>query len=90
MQTPESIEMRLAMFEKLSSEYAISIDKPEPFSIVVFNMKRIAPLHIGVVLQDCRSFIHAAAYIRRVRIDRLDSILWKNKIFGYYKCLKKI
>lgn len=89
IKTPESIELRLAMFEKLSSEYTIPIDRPEPFSIVVFDVRRFTRLHVGVVLEDCRSFIHAAAYIRRVRIDKLKSILWRKRITGYYRCTKK-
>lgn len=87
---PDGIEMRMKMFEKLSSEYAEPIDKPEPYSIVVFDVGRLGRLHIGVVLEDCRSFIHAAAYIRRVRIDKLSGILFQKRIAGYYRCLKKL
>lgn len=87
--TPAGVEMRLKMFEEISSEFAEPIDKPEPFCIVVFNLRRLSPLHIGVVLEDCRGFIHSAAYIRRVRIDKLDGILWKHRITGYYRCTKK-
>jgi len=90
IETPESIKMRLAMFEKFSSEYAEPIDKPEPFCVVVFDARLFYSLHIGVILEDCRSFIHAATYIKRVRIDKLKSILWKNRIFGYYRCTKQI
>lgn len=88
--TPEGIEMRLKMFKEISSEFAEPIDKPEPFCIVVFNLRRLARLHIGVVLEDCRRFIHSAAYIKRVRIDKLDGILWKHRITGYYRCTKKL
>lgn len=88
--TPESIEMRLAMFEKLSSEYAEPIEKPEPFCIVVFDAGRLMRLHVGVILEDCRSFIHSIAHIKRIRIDRLSSWPWKNRIAGFYRCTKKI
>ncbi len=88
--TPESIEMRLQMFKKLCSKFAESIDKPEPFCVVVFDGGRFTRLHIGVVLEDCRSFIHSAAYIKRIRIDKLDSVLWKKRVFGYFRCTKKI
>lgn len=86
--TPDGIEMRLKMFDEISGRFAEPIDKPEPFCMVVFDMGRLARLHIGVVLEDSRSFIHSAAYIKRVRIDTLSGILWKHKITGYYRCKK--
>lgn len=88
--TPDGVEMRLKMFDRISSEFTEPIDKSEPFCIVVFDLGRLAHLHIGVVLEDCRSFIHSAAYIRRVRVDKLNGILWKHRITGYYRCKKKL
>lgn len=90
IETPEGVELRLKMFEKLASEYAEPLDRPEPFCVVIIDMGKLAPLHVGVVLENCQQFIHAAAYIRRVRIDRLNSILFKKRIFGYYRLIKKV
>ena len=84
--TPEGIEMRMKMFEAISSEFTEPIDKIEPWAVVVFCKGRLGRLHVGTALQDCRRFIHADH--KGVRITRLNSIIWQRKIAGYYR-LKK-
>lgn len=88
IKTPESIKLRQAMFEKLSSEYAIPIEKPEPNCIVVFDTRVFGRLHVGMVLENCRQFIHAD--LQRVRVCRLDSFIWKRLIIGFYRLTKKL
>lgn len=88
--TPDGIKMRMKMFKSISSEFAIPIDKIEPFCIVIFDCGRLARLHIGIVLANCKSFIHSVAHIKRVRVDSLSSWPWKNRITGYFKCTKKL
>lgn len=85
--TPEGIKLRLAMFDKISSEFTEPIDTPEPWAIVVFDKGRLGRLHIGVVLENCEQFLHADR--KGVRISRLSSPGFLRKIAGFYK-LKQI
>ncbi len=60
----------------------VKIITPEPFCAVVFRMIPPFVSHIGMVLDGGR-FIH----IRRganVAIERLDSVVWRSRIAGYY------
>ncbi len=65
-------------------ELFISIEMPESFCIVLFMVRPPYVSHIGVVLEDCQRFIHAARE-QAVAIERLDSHLWRRRIKGYYK-----
>lgn len=60
------------------------LDKPEPFCIVTFSIRKPYVTHMGVVLQDCKSFIHVMRK-RCVCIEKLDDKIWKRKIDGYYR-----
>lgn len=62
----------------------IKIEKPEPFCAVLFHIKGPFITHIGIVLPDCRRFIHCARK-KQVVIEKLDHPFWKNRISGYYK-----
>lgn len=87
MNTPEGFELRLAMFEKLSSEYGEFIDKPESWAVVVFAPSISSRLHCGMVLLNCQQFIHTDKH--GVRISRLDSRLWERRILGFYRIKNK-
>ena len=65
------------------SDY-IKIENPEPLCLVLFKVNGKYVTHIGVVLSDCQNFIHVLPK-REVVIERLNSIIWKNRIHGYYK-----
>ena len=65
-------------------EAFVAIEKPEPFCLVLFRIHPRYVSHIGVVLEDGVRFIHIMAK-SRVTIERLDGIIWKNKIAGYLK-----
>jgi hypothetical protein len=62
----------------------IQIDKPEPFCAVTFKVKGLYSTHIGVILPDLNSFIHCIEK-KQVAIEKLNHLLWKNRISGFYK-----
>jgi hypothetical protein len=62
----------------------VKIVKPEPYCIVTFILRPPYVTHIGVVLEDKRSFIHILKQ-SSVSVERLDSLLWVNKIDGYWR-----
>ena len=63
------------------------IDKKEPLCFVGFTFKPPYMSHMGIVLEDLRKFIHISKDTR-VCIERLNNIIWKNKITGFYKWKK--
>jgi cell wall-associated NlpC family hydrolase len=65
-------------------ENFVKIDKPQPFCLVALMIVRPYVSHVGVVLEDCRRFIHIS-YRRNVCIEYLDSDRWKNRIDGYWR-----
>lgn len=58
----------------------IELDHPEPFCIVLIAKGEVAT-HLGVVLDDCKCFIHSCG--TGVTISKLRH--WKERIRGYYK-----
>lgn len=60
------------------------IDKPEPYCFVLFKLHPKYVTHIGVVLEDCDSFIHIMQK-SRVSVEKLSEPHWKTKIEGFYK-----
>lgn len=58
------------------------IDSPRYGDVVVFRMRHMAT-HIGVVLDDS-TFLHALKG-RNSCIERLTHILWRSRIYGYYR-----
>jgi len=57
---------------------------PAPFCAVAFMMRPPFVTHIGIVLEDCRRFIHILRK-RSVAIERLDNPQWQRRIAGYYE-----
>lgn len=60
------------------------IEKQEQFCLVLFSITPPYKHHVGLVLDDCKRFIHIREG-HRAKIDRLDSQLWKPMIKGFYK-----
>ena len=63
----------------------IELEKPEPYCIVTFSIYPPYVTHIGVVLDDCKRFIHIMEK-RNVTIEQLDK--WNKRIRGFYKWMK--
>lgn len=68
----------------------VKIDRPEPGCMVLFRLFYPYISHIGVVLDDCDSFIHSPSNKKLVCIERLSSVAWRHRIAGYYKWTKKL
>lgn len=68
-----------------SEKYLIPLEEPEPLCIVRFCIIRPFVTHVGVVLDDCRRFIHIRDKAN-VTIERLfDNPFWTPRIRGYFK-----
>lgn len=65
----------------------IKLEKPEPFCLVFIRVYKNYVSHVGVVLEDCKRFIHICDK-RPVCIELLNSDRWKNRIDGYWKYTK--
>jgi len=61
----------------------LQIDKPEKYCLVLFTTRPPFVSHIGVMLDDVR-FIHISPG-SQVSVERVDSIIWKSRIAGFYK-----
>jgi len=71
------------------SDKFVRLDKAEPFCIVgLTNAGGRKVKHLGIVLEDCKSFIH----IRRkvgVAITRLSDEQYAGRIYGFFKYVGK-
>ena len=65
-------------------DIAEPIETPEPYCFVIFTIVYPYGSHIGLVLKDCKRFIHALAK-RNVTVDKLDSPFWNKRIKGFYR-----
>lgn len=72
-----------AAMEKEKSRF-VELEKPEPFCIVAFCIRRPFVSHVGMVLENGREFIHALQK-RNVARERLDHPYWKTRIAGFYR-----
>jgi len=66
-------------------DMAERLESPEPYCFVCIGL--VSPLvdHVGIVLKDCRHFIHMLSERSSSSIERLDAIHWRNRIRGYYR-----
>lgn len=62
----------------------VRLSKPEPFCLVGFKIRPPFVTHIGVVLEDCKHFIHIMRK-RSVAIERLDLPFWSKRLDGFYR-----
>jgi len=65
-------------------EEAIELERPEPWSIVAIQTVPKFVTHIGIVLDDCRNFIHILEKVN-VKVDSLNSPYWRTKTRGFYR-----
>jgi hypothetical protein len=59
------------------------IEKEDPFCLVLFQIHPQFVTHVGVVLEDCKRFIHVMQR-RFVTVERLHD--WQPKARGFYRC----
>lgn len=81
--TPAEMAAMNERFNNVRTDKFTKIDEPQPYCIVAFKMSPPIEWHAGIVLPNCNSFIHIMRK-RSVVIERLDSIIWKQKLDGYY------
>jgi cell wall-associated NlpC family hydrolase len=65
-------------------KYAIPLEEPEPLCVVRFCIVQPYIRHVGVVLDNCTTFIHIREKAN-VAIERLDHRFWAPRIRGYFK-----
>lgn len=82
------IEVQNELFIDGFAKYFKEIANPEPYSLVAFRIKPPYVTHIGVVMQDSQRFIHIMPR-SSVTVERLDSLLWANKIAGFYRSINE-
>ena len=63
------------------------IEKPEPYCIVTFKIHPPFVDHCGIVLPDCKHFIHTMAG-HSVAKQRLDHKILAKRLHGFYKLRK--
>ena len=76
-----------SIHENVQNEYEMNwecIEKPVPYCVVRISLVPPYVSHVGMVLEDCKTFIHILP-TRNVTIERLDSIIWRRRIAGYAK-----
>jgi hypothetical protein len=57
--------------------------RPLPWSLVTFKIRPPYTSHIGVVLPDCRRFIHIMEACR-VAVERLEDRTWSRRRSGFF------
>jgi cell wall-associated NlpC family hydrolase len=62
----------------------IRLDYPVPFCLVLFSIIPPYESHIGVVLEDRRSFIHMQRN-KGCCVESLNNRFWVNRIRGFYE-----
>jgi cell wall-associated NlpC family hydrolase len=63
------------------------VDKPEPYCIVTFKIHPPFVTHMGIVLPDCKRFIHILEK-KSVSIAKLSDKIWTRKLDGFYRFIK--
>lgn len=83
VETPNSDLLRRKELENGKTLFT-KLEKPEPFCLVALSIHDTKYVdHVGVVWKNNYEFIHISENMR-VSIDRLDSLIWKSKIRGFY------
>jgi len=61
------------------------LEEPEPGAIVVFSRNHKTVTHMGIVLEDNKSFIHISRKIQTPKIERLDKPTYVRVLYGFYR-----
>lgn len=63
------------------------IEKPEPFAIITFKMKPPYVDHCGIILPDCKTFLHTLEG-HAAAVNRIDHRMLAKRIEGFYRLRK--
>ena len=75
---PSLIQQSIIEGKKLFEE----IEEPEPYCLVTFFIRPEYTSHLGVVLEDCKRFIHIMED-SMVTVEKLSD--WEDRITGYLR-----
>lgn len=81
--TPAAVEDKNQLFAETTLREWKKLDGPEPGCGVAFRVTPPYVTHVGMVLDCGKRFIHVRQGAN-VAIERLDSVLWRHRIAGYY------
>lgn len=74
--------LRRIEFDRQAESNWRQLSSPTPFAVVLYRLPD-GLYHCGVVLPDCRRFMHCRAPC--VAIEALDAIPWRRLLKGYYE-----
>lgn len=77
-------EYQCNMFSHGIANYYEQVEKPEPLDIVMFQILPRFVTHCGVIVDQYGKFVHITRKTS-VSCERIDSLLWKDKIRGFYR-----
>ncbi len=83
----ESIAQRDLTIRSFEKDFE-RLQGPEPGSIVVFARNHKTVVHMGIVMEDCKSFIHIGRRTCTPRIERLDNPTYARVLYGFYRYAK--
>lgn len=78
---PESINDTVEFW----TQNFVRLEAPEPYCIVILQLIRPYSSHIGVVMEDCQTFLHILNNRSRVTREKLYGPVWGHRITGFYK-----
>ena len=61
-----------------------TIERPEAFCLVLFTIRPPYVSHIGVVLEDCNSFIHVVEKVCAA-VEKLEHPIWERRVRGFLR-----
>jgi len=79
----DGVALREAVFDRRLCQWTEPIDRPEPWSLIVFDHKSLG-LHVGTIIDVPGKFIHVSQLSGSVRIDRIRNRLFKRP-YGYHR-----
>lgn len=77
--TPTTGDAQLLVMTRILRTRWVDVEQPYRGCVVLFDGG-----HVGVML-DLYRFIHCAADVGQVCIERIDSPLWRKRFMGYYE-----
>ena len=83
-QSYEDLGLRNLEIRSRGDSDFVKLQKPEPFCIIAFHSLSKYVTHMGIVLEDCKRFIHIREQTS-VCIERINTQVWQRKLQGFYK-----
>lgn len=78
----KGVELAVEINDPSQAHGWVQVERPAPLDVIVF--KRAGhPAHVGVYVGK-GEFIHSDDS-HTSRVERLDSVFWRNRIEGYYR-----